>query len=275
MKKILIGLVVVIAVIGGGLFYVLSNLDNIVKTAVEEGGSQVTGVSVSLDKVALALTDGKASLNGFMVANPNGFATDYAISLGGVSVTVDPASVNSDTIIINSVAVDAPKVIYELGGSGSNIDAIQSNVERFTGGAADSGAESEGPKIIIEDLVISGGEVSVSAGFLEGKKLSVPLPEIHLTDLGKGDDGQGSSSADIAAEIMAALNDQILGSVGTLDLTGMMEGATEAIQGATDAAVGAATDAVEGATGGAMGEAAGGAAEEVKGTIGNLLGNSN
>lgn len=276
MKKVLIGLVVLIAIIGGGLFYVLSNLDSLVKTAVEEGGSRVTGVAVTLDDVALELTDGKAALNGFMVGNPDGFNTDYAVSLGGVSVDIDIDTIGTDTIVIKSVRIDAPKVIYELAGTSSNIDAIQSHVESFTGGSSssssssDTASDSEGPKIIIEDLVIAGGEVAVSAGFLAGKALSTPLPEIHLTDIGKEEDGSGSSSADVAAEIMAALNDQIIGSVGQLDLSGMMDGAGEALQGATEAA-----GAIGGEAGSAAGEAMEGAGEAVGGALNSLLGNSN
>ncbi len=259
MKKILIGLAVIVVIIGGGMIFFLSNLDNIVKTAVEEVGSEVTGVSVTLDKVALELTDGKASLSGFMVGNPDGFETDYAISLGGISVVVDPETVTSDTIVIKSVRVDAPKVIYELGASGSNIDEIQANVERLIGGASaaeEAPSESDGPKIIIEDMVISGGEVAISASFLGGKKLSSPLPEIHLTDIGKDDSGEGASSADVAAEIMGALNEQIIGSVASLNLAGMMEGAGELLGGAA----------------GTVGDVSGEAAEGAKGALKSLFG---
>lgn len=281
MKKILIGLVIVVIVIAGGVAVLYSNLDKIVKEAVETAGSQVTAVPVTLNGVTLELTDGKAALTGLKVANPAEFKTDYAISLGGVAVAIDPGSVGGDTILVKNVTIDAPKVIYELGSGGSNINAIQQNVESFTkqfagsggssSGSSDSGSSAgggeEGPKVVIENLRITGGRVAVSADIpgLSGEDMGVNLPDIHLTDIGK-DDG-GASPAEVAAEVMAALNDSIMGAISSglpnlpanLDdakkllesggnlLGGAASGATEALQGATEGAGGAVEDAAEGA----------------------------
>ena len=44
MKKILIGLAVVVLIIAGGLFYVWQNLGSLIKTAVEDAGSRTTQV---------------------------------------------------------------------------------------------------------------------------------------------------------------------------------------------------------------------------------------
>lgn len=282
MKKLLIGLVIIVVVIAGGVAVLYSNLDKLVKEAVETAGSEVTAVPVTLNGVTLELTDGKAALNGLKVANPAEFKTDYAISLGGVAVAIDPGSVGSDTILVKNVTIDAPKVIYELGSGGSNINAIQQNVENFTKrfASGDSGSSSassessssseggeEGPKVVIENLRITGGRVAVSADIpgLSGEDMGVNLPDIHLTDIGK-DDG-GASPAEVAAEVMAALNDSIMGAItsglpnlpANLDdakkllesggdlLGGAASGATEALKGATEGAGGAVEDAAEGA----------------------------
>jgi len=131
MKKILIGLLVIVVLVGGGLFYALSNAGAIVKAAVETVGSEVTGVAVTLKEVTLDLSDGKAALKGFMVGNPDGFQTDYAVSLGGISVTIDTSTIGSDVIVIKSVVVNAPKVIYELNGTMSNVDAIRNTLNHL------------------------------------------------------------------------------------------------------------------------------------------------
>ena len=107
--------------------------------------------------------------------------------------------------------------------------------------------------------------MAVSAGFLAGKSLGVPLPEIHLTNLGKDDGQEGASSAEIASEVMAAINDEVLGAIGTLDLGSMMEGATELLEGVTG-------DLGEGAAE-AVGDAAEDAADKAKDAIKNIFGN--
>ena len=289
MKKILIGLALVVVIIIGGVAVLWSNLDKLVKETVEIAGSEVTSVPVTLKGVTLELTDGKAALTGLKVANPAGFTSDYAVSLGGISVAVDPASVGGDTILVKEVTIKAPKVIYELGTGGSNIDAIQKNVEAYTkrlggsgGGSADSGAASgndrgDETKVVIENLRITGGRAAVSAdipGF-SGEGMGVNLPDIHLTDIGKEDDG--ASPAEVAAEVMAALNESIMGAISTglPNLPANLDDAKKLLDGGGDFISGAAssaTEALQGATegaGGAVEEAAEGAGKVLKGLFGS------
>ncbi|MBO6804334.1 MAG: hypothetical protein JJ893_13835, partial [Thalassospira sp.] len=52
MKKILIGLAVIIVLVVGALVYVYVNLDNIVKSTIEEAGTRVTLADVAVDGVS-------------------------------------------------------------------------------------------------------------------------------------------------------------------------------------------------------------------------------
>ncbi|WP_259782481.1 hypothetical protein [Aestuariispira ectoiniformans] len=262
MKKILIALGVIAAIVVAGVAYLYSNLDSIIKTAVEESGSRVTKVEVTLGGVNLDLTNGKGGLENLQVGNPDGFKTDYAFALGGVNVAVDTSSINSDVITIKEVTVDGPKVIYELAGTKSNIATIQSNVDAFTktvssGGASDDSG-GEGPKLVIENLYVRDGEVAVSADFLQGKKMGVPLPTIHLTNIGK--DSGGATPAEVAAKVLSAVNQSVIKSVSSLDLKGMMEGAGQVLEGAGSAVKGG-------------GEGLKGAAEEAGSKLKGLIGN--
>lgn len=249
MKKILIALGVVVAVVVAGIAYVYTNLDEIVRTAIEDSGSRVTKVDVTLGGVQLDLTNGQGSLENLVVGNPTGFNTDHAFSLGGVSVSVDPTTLNSDTITIKEVVVAAPNVIYELSGSNSNIRTIQDNVEAFTktmsSGEEASSESSEGPKLVIENLYVRDGEVAVSADFLEGRKTGISLPTIHLTDIGK--DSGGATPAEVAAKVISAVNKSVIGTISKIDLKGLAEGAGKVIEGAGGVVEGGA-DGVKGAT---------------------------
>ena len=283
MKKLLIGLVVLVVIVAGGGAYLIfgGGAAQLVKTSVETAGTQVAKVDVTLADVELEILSGVAALNGLDVANPDGFETDYAFSLGGVSVKVDTGSIGSDVITINEVVVTAPKVIYELAGTDSNIATIQKNVESFTnamggsGGGSSSGGDAaggeEGPKLVIENLYIRGGEVAVSAGFLDGKKMGVDLPEIHLTDIGK--DSGGASGAEVAAKVLDSISSAVVTSVASLDLGSLMEGAGAVIEGAGDVVkeIGegaGAGEAIDGATD-AVGGAVEGATDAVKGLFGS------
>ena len=269
MKKALIfGGGVLVVVIVAALFLAMAGLDDLVKAAVEKGGSEATQVKVTLAKAEVKLTDGKASLSGLVVGNPEGFKTDNAFELGAISVLIDPATVTDDVVIIKEVVITNPKVTYELGAGGSNIDAIKSNVERLAGGGGGGSASStsdDGPKVIIEHLYVRGGVVSVSATALGGKTMSSPLPEIHLTDIGK--DKGGADAGEVASKIMAALTSKVGGFVGNLDISSVFKGVANV------------PDSLKGMAGGAMekaGDAAKGAGDAVKdagGALKKLFGN--
>jgi len=60
-------------------------------------------------------------------------------------------------------------------------------------------------KFQVDDFVISGGRInlSIDAGPLGAKSATVPLPEIHLTNLGSGPDG--ITAADLTAKVLKEL----------------------------------------------------------------------
>ena len=90
MKKVILGLaLVIIFAIAGGVYYVLSNLDALVKEAIETHGSQATQTAVRVDKVKIDLSNGAGAITGLTIANPGGFAMPYAFSLGEIRAGID------------------------------------------------------------------------------------------------------------------------------------------------------------------------------------------
>ena len=269
MKKLIIGLGLIVVVVAVGMYYLSQNAGKMVETVIEKQGSRVTQVAVALDGVDISFADLKAGLRGLTVANPSGFKTDRAVSLGEVSVKLGK-DWSPNLIVVEEVMVRAPEITYEIGSGGSNIAAIQKNVEDFMkvmgGGEASegsaapsSGSEDSGPKLVINHLYIKGGKVNVSASLMQGKTITTPLPEIHLTDIGK--DSGGATPAEIVNEVIAAITNASGSAAGSLDLSQLglsdisgaaadmgkkvLEGVGGGASGATDAAKGA----VEGATG--------------------------
>ena len=278
LKWILIVVGVVAIVVVGAVFLLVSNVDSIAKAGVEKYASEAVKANVTLQEVTISTTSGEGSLRGLKVGNPQGFNTESAIEFGEVSVALDVLSLASDTVVIKSVVITAPQVTYEIGAAGSNIDALRKNVADYTGaspGSASTAAASGGAaageggrKLVIENLYVRDGSVNVSATFLKGKKLSAPLPNIHLKDIGK--DGGGASPAEVAKQLVDALAKESGVAVTALDLNKLTGAVGKAAAGAVGAAIGAATGAggAAGAVGGAAGTAAGAAkkgAEEAAG----------
>ncbi|MDA0786992.1 MAG: hypothetical protein O3B37_11960 [Proteobacteria bacterium] len=203
MKKILIGLGVLVVIVAVGIFVFLGNLNDIVRAAVEKVGSDMTQTNVVLNEVDIELTSGKGALRGFRVTNPSGFSDDDAFKFDEVSVSIDLSSVRSDPIIIKEVIISGPEVVYEFGDDGvSNLDRLNKNVQSKSGGGEKSSGGGDSPNIVIESLVLQNGKVAVIAPLLN-EKLSVPLPTIRLKDIGK--DGKGATPEEIASQIMDAV----------------------------------------------------------------------
>lgn len=237
MKRILwIGGGAVVAIVVAVAAFVFFGLGSALKTAVESIGSEATKTAVTLNEADVSVTSAKGTLRGLVVGNPSGFSTPHAFRFGETNVTIDPASITADTIVIKEIVVLAPEVTYEIGDSGNNIDTIRSNVDAYAKAGAGGGSAGGGRKLIIENLYIRGGKVAVSAKQLQGQSLGAGLPEIHMTDIGK--DKGGATPAEVVEEVMASLAKSVEGAVGSLDIGGQLKGQLPGAEGLTKGAEG-------------------------------------
>lgn len=203
--RAVVGLALVLVVIVVGV--VSLSLGRVVKTAVEAAGPRVLGAPVTLGLVTVSPWSGRATLREVVIGNPAGFKSAHAVRVGLVDAKVKLASLLSDTIVVESVDIREPELVWEIGNGGSNITQLQHNAEEAAakfGGAktpAEPAATKSGKSLLIQRLDVTGGKVGLSATAFGGQGLSAPLPEVHLKDLG----GKGRSPAQAAAEVMRAV----------------------------------------------------------------------
>lgn len=243
MKKLLIGVAVLLALIAGAVFFLFSNLDSLVKTAIEEAGSKVAGVKVSVSSVKIELAAGKGTISGLTVANPKGFKTPNAVSLGAITVGIDTGTITKNPVVIKEISVSQPQVTYEMGDGGSNIDVIQKNVQANTGGGGSAKSEpakgGEETKLIIDLLQLTGGQMTLATP-LPGGTASAPLPDIKLTGIGRS--GGGASAAEVASKVLSAISQAAMKAASSIGVGKVLDSATEAVGGQTKGAA----DAVKG-----------------------------
>ena len=264
-------LLVIVAVVA---IYVLSSLDTIIKEAVETYGTEIIRAEVRLERVEIDAASGAGALGGLRIGNPDGFETPSAFELGEISLRLDVGTLTEDTIVIREIAITAPRITYEIGPRGNNIDAIRENVKAYVqglGGGGEAKAETaaeddggKGPKLVIEHLYVRDGSVSASANIplMKGKTLTAPLPDIHLKDIGK--DTDGVTAGELAEHILAAVGNgasQAMSGIGvgkTLDsLKTTLGESADAVKGAVSGAGETVKDAVTGVTKGVKGAASG------------------
>lgn len=219
MKKVLIGLLVLVVVIfiGIGLF-----IGPIIKAGIETLGPKITQVPIQLKGVDVSILTGSAAIKGLVVGNPQGYATPEAIKLGRAEVKLDPMSVMSPKVVIRSIRVESPEITYDGGLKASNISKILDNVNAVAkqGGTPEEQAatpskeqssssaaqkvEKPAPKIQVDDFLISGAKVHVNISGLMSKELTVTLPDIHLKDMGK--DSNGITPTELVRVILTQVN---------------------------------------------------------------------
>ena len=263
---------VLLVVVVAAAVFLLSNVNSIVKAAVEKVGSDVTGTQVSLADVDIELASGSGSLQGFRMTNPKGFSDADAFKFEEVKVTLDLATIQSDPIVVKEILVAGPEVTYEFGKDQSNIEAVQGNVGQAApaqDGGAEESAGGEGPKLVIENLILRDGKIRVTATGLTDEGLSAPLPDIHMTDIGK--ESQGATPGEVAVAVLDTVLGQVSAAVGKIDPARIAEALgsdVEGIAGALGKGAGSAVESVSDTAGGAVKDVTEGADEALK----NLLG---
>jgi hypothetical protein len=214
MKKIALGAFLVFLLgLGFGVYYLLSNLDSIVKAAIESYGSEATQTTVRVENVQLELTDGSGAIRGLTVGNPQGFAAAQVFSLGEIATQIDLKSLSEDVTVIEHIIVRAPQVFFELNQAGkNNLEKLNENLS--SGASANPGSSSSQnsgaePKFIIRKLLFEGGSIHAKVVPLN-RDYDLKLAKIEMTNLGGKN---GATPAKIADQVLKELTARALAEV--------------------------------------------------------------
>jgi hypothetical protein len=202
MKKLLIGLVVLIVVIAGVGFYAF---DSILKGGIETAGSSVLQTDVTVGSVAVSPLSGSGGIQELRIANPEGFNEPYVMELGGLDVAIETGSVFSDVIVIDRIIIERPVITYETRISTDNVRALLNNLG---GGSAQQSAGQSaepGKRVVIRDFQMLGTQVRVASTL---GSADVTIPDLRLQNI--GEESAAVTVAEAGRQIFAAINEQLL-----------------------------------------------------------------
>lgn len=243
--KIFLGIVVfVLAVVAVALWLFFSNINSVAKRGIEHYGSEALGTSVRVNSVKLSPFDGKGTVSGLSVMNPEGFDSAEALSLDLVRVAVDIESLTGSVIVIDEITVDGAKMLVEqkLKG-GNNLDALRRNAEQYAGSEKPDPEEAVSEyRIAIKAFNYTGVEVEVRADGIGEQRVSVP--DVRLTNIGDASSGLSIGEAIsrmlkpiVSAALKDALKGQLEGKLkggldGLLEKNDKLRGLTGLLGGA-------------------------------------------
>ena len=169
MRKILIVILLVVAVVGVGIVYFISNVDRFVKNMIEDSGTRVVGTRVSVGSVELSLGDRLVIIRDVEIANPTGFSSDPAFRIGEASAQLDA----DDYRIIRKLFAGDVTVQVESRGLDTNFKQLQENISDYSSRSGNNSESTSGDEEM--HLVIDLVELDKAQARLVSDVLAEPL----------------------------------------------------------------------------------------------------
>ncbi len=186
----MIGIVILFCV---AIVTVYLSIGSVITATVENYGSAITQTKVTLRETEFSPTTGEAELLDLTVASPASYKAQPAFMTPRIKMQIDPQTVNSETIVIKRMEIEAPEITYEITKSGDNLRAIRVHIKEAIAVEAQGLYPTDRPgppkKFAINDLYITNAVVIVQAEELVGKKATAVLDNIHLENLGREENG--------------------------------------------------------------------------------------
>ena len=184
MKRLLI-ILGVLVFLAAAVFLVLTTvLNTTVAAQIEAVGNEATQTPVNVEDVEISLFSGKGQIRNLTIANPDGFNTDHAFTLGNISIHIDVASVREDVIVIHEISIDGAQLIAEQKLRRNNLRQILGSLRDFS----DTGEETEWPaNLVIEQLHFINAQVTLHAPLVSEKNYDIP--DVHVSDIGRASVG--------------------------------------------------------------------------------------
>ena len=203
--RIVVGFVALLIVVVVLAFVMINH---IAKAGIEQGGSYALGVPTTVNTVDLSIFSGRFDMNGLQVDNPPGYKGEYLMHSGTFDLKLQPATVLSDTVVIDSFLLDGLDVTIEKDLKGSNVQVDMDHLKQLGGkpagepGQQPPAQEKPGKKVKVNDIVIR--NVSAKFYILGGPPITVPVPEVHLQDVSSGGEG-GTTVPELMGKIFTAI----------------------------------------------------------------------
>lgn len=208
-NPILISLLVLVVVLGAGLTLLLTNLNFIVKTAIEKYGSEATQTAVRVSGVKISLKGGSGSIHGLTIGNPKGFETKNAFSMGETGIKIDIQSLAKEVKVIDDIRVLAPEIFVEVNADNqNNLQEIQKNLPSGATSKPRPKKETtkgEEPKLTIRRILFANGKIFAKITPLK-KDYEIRMPSFEMRNL-------SGTPAEISKQVVGTIVNRALAEV--------------------------------------------------------------
>jgi hypothetical protein len=215
MKKALGIFALVVLLIAGGAWYILSGAGDFIRAQIEQQGSHYLETTVSVFKVDLALTDGRITISDIDIKNPQGFSNQDAFSVD--AITLDLGEVINEPYVIQTISINSPEILYEVDKDGKgNLIALKNNLAANLPKTKNEPASEDAtnPLVIVENVTVSKVRLKfnfekLSTGDLniETKVYEVTLPTFNAGPIGQPN---GMPADQVGVAVVNAMLDNVI-----------------------------------------------------------------
>jgi hypothetical protein len=126
MKKAITFLLVLVLVVGVGVWYFVSfRMDSMIASEIETAASASLGTQVTVGGVKTDIKGGTLTISNITIANPPGFKNRNAFSLNGIEAVVDYSNYD-----IKRVVIEKPEIVIEELGGETNFSRMMAAIEK-------------------------------------------------------------------------------------------------------------------------------------------------
>ncbi|MFT4995303.1 MAG: hypothetical protein ACI965_002352 [Paraglaciecola sp.] len=215
MKKAMLIFGLLILLIAGGAWYMLSGAGDFIRGQIEQQGSKYLGVAVSVVNVELAVTEGRMTIRDLKIKNPQGFSNAHAFSVD--AITLDLGDVIQQPYVVETINITAPELLYEVNASGQgNLIGLKNNLALNLPKTENESVSKDGanPLVIVENIKVS--QVRLTLNFeqlvtgdlnIDSKAYEVTLPTFNAGPIGHP---QGIPADQVGLAVVNAMLDKVI-----------------------------------------------------------------
>ena len=265
-RKIVIGiLALAVACILTTVFF----FDAIASRVISRAGTRVLGVTTTVRSTHLGLLDGKSSVSGLKISEPNGFGDGSMISVETASVTAGLSKLLGSDIVIDELSIDGVTVnLVEVKGQ-VNLQVVATNLtstdtkEEATPAPATKDDKPAGT-VTIRQLKVTNIKVFATGDtvLVGSKPVAVTIPDILISDI-----GTKTPVSEVAAQISTQLMNHLLVAIVEAKIVGLPQSMMSGLSSASSS-LGNATASFLKGSGTAIQNTINGAGDAIKSIFG-------
>lgn len=278
-----ITVVVLVLVVGAVAAYFVRN--TLVRSALEDASERSLGVATTVASVDLDLLGHSLTVSKYRAANPTGFPEEPFLSVGRGQVEVEGSTVFSDPVRVRRLEIEEVRLGLVQRGKDANYSVVMDHLESARsagrndrssgasldeeGPAAAAGTGENGPRVVIEEIVVRDVVVEADADFPGAEPLheEISLGEFRLEDVSSA---EGLPLDRVIARLVQGLVDAAVQRGATRLPDRLASRLTDRVEGLPELdEIGSGARAVADSLGESLGERAGEAVSDLIGGSGS------